>query len=96
MPNLFLRLPLLWSQRVLKVQIADYHYISPFLLFLFWFKFFLSLFHTSPLPFPSMAKPPISFPSFSNFAKVSSPFLQRVVCSFTEFSRKSEEKNEEI
>ena len=53
-------------------------------------------FHTSPLPFPSMAKPPVSFPSFSNFAKVSSPFLQRAVCSLTEFSKKSKEQDEEI
>ena len=47
---------------------------------------------SSPSPFPSMVKPPVSLPSFSHFAKVSSPFLQRVVCSFTESSKKSNEQ----
>ena len=37
-----------------------------------------------------MVKPPVSFPSFSNFAKVSSPFLQHALCSFVESSKKSE------
>ena len=95
MPNLFLRPPLLRSQRVLKVRIAHYHYISPFLLFLFWFNSFLPLFHTSHLLFPSMAKPPVSFRSFSNFAKVSSSFLQYAMCSFIESSKKSEGQEEE-
>ena len=38
---------------------------------------------------------PVSFPSFSNFAKISSPFLQRAMCSFTESSEKSEGQEEE-
>ena len=38
----------------------------------------------------------VSLPSFSHFAKVSSPFLQRAVCSFTESSKKSEEQEEGV
>ena len=64
---------------------------SPLLCFLS-FPFFIQ---ASPLPFPSMAKPLVSLRSLSHFAKVSSPFLQRAVCSFTESSRKSKEQEEE-
>ncbi|KAL0003623.1 hypothetical protein SO802_011184 [Lithocarpus litseifolius] len=39
--------------------------------------------------------PSISLPSFSHFAKVSSPFLHITACSFTESSKKSEEREEE-
>ena len=42
-----------------------------------------------------MAKPSVSLPSFSHFAKVSSPFLQCAVCSYIESSKKSEEQEEE-
>ena len=42
-----------------------------------------------------MAKHPVSFPSFSHFAKVSSPFLQCVVRSFTESSKKSKGQEKE-
>ena len=61
---------------------------------LIWFLFF-PLSYALPLSFPSMAKPLVSLPSFSHFSKVSSRFLQRVVCSFTESSKKSEEQEEE-
>ena len=42
-----------------------------------------------------MAKPPVSLPSFSHFAEVSSPFLQLAMCSFSGSSKKSEEQEEE-
>ena len=64
---------------------------SPLLCFLS-FPFFSQ---ASPLPFPSMEKPLVSLRSLSHFAKVSSPFLQRALCSFTESSRKSKEQEEE-
>ena len=48
-----------------------------------------------PLSFLPMVKPLVSLPSFSHFAKVSSPFLQRAVCSVTGFSKQSEEQEEE-
>ena len=48
-----------------------------------------------PLPFLPMTKPPLPFPSFSHFAKVSSPFLQRAACSLTETTKKSKEQEEE-
>ena len=66
---------------------------SPSLYFPF-LLFYLSLPY-SPLPFPSMEKPSVSFLSFSNFVKIFSPFLQHVVCSFTESSRKSEGQEKE-
>ena len=62
---------------------------SPLLCFLSFPPFYASL-----LPFPSMVKSPVSLPSFSHFAKDSSPFLQRAVCSFTESSKKLEEQEE--
>ena len=49
--------------------------------FLLCFLFFLS-FYAFPLSFSSMAKPLASLPSFSRFAKVSSPFLQLAMCPF--------------
>ena len=55
-----------------------------------------SFFILLPFPIPSMAKPPVLFPSFSHFAKVSSPFLQCVAYSFTESSKKSEGQEEEV
>ena len=64
---------------------------SPLLCFLL-FPLFLMLFLCL---FLSMAKPPVSLPSFSHFAKVSSHFLQHVVCSFAESSKKSKEQEEE-
>ena len=54
----------------------------------------LLIFPTSPLPFHSMAMPRVSLPSFSNFVKVSSPFFQHAMCSFTESSRKSKGQEE--
>ena len=42
-----------------------------------------------------MAKPPVSLPSFSHFAKVSLPFLPLAMCSFSGSSKKSEEQEEE-
>ena len=42
-----------------------------------------------------MVKPPMSLPSFSHFAKVFSPFLQRAMCSFTGSPKKLEEQEEE-
>ena len=45
-----------------------------------------------PSPFLPMAKPLVSFPSFSHFAKVSSTFLQRAACSLTESTKKQEEE----
>ena len=60
----------------------------------FPFSFFLSfptLFSFSS----SMAKPPVSLPSFSHFATGSSPFLQLALCHFPESSRKSEDQEEE-
>jgi len=42
-----------------------------------------------------MAKPPASLLSFSHFTTGSSPFLQLALCPFPEFSRKSEEQEEE-
>ena len=65
---------------------------SSLLCFFFFFFFF---FNALPLPLPSMAKLPVSLPSFSYFAKVSSPFLQRVVCSLAESSKKSKEREDE-
>ena len=62
--------------------------------FLLWFLFFPS-FYALPLSSSSMAKPPVSLPSFSHFAKVSSPFLQLAMCPFLESSKKPEEQEEE-
>ena len=73
--------------------IVHYHHTSP--LPFFFSSNLSSLFHISPLPFPFMAKPSVSFPSFSNFAKVSSSFLQRALCSFAESFGKSEGQEEE-
>ena len=42
-----------------------------------------------------MEKPLVSLRSLSHFAKVSSPFLQRALCSFIKSSRKSKEQEEE-
>ena len=85
MLDLPLRLLLLWNQRVLKVRVVFFLLCS----------LLLPPFCAFPLPFPPMAKPPISFPSFKYFAKVSSPFLQHAVCSFIESSKKSEGQKEE-
>ena len=62
--------------------------------FLLYFLFFPS-FYAFPLSFSSMAKPPVSLPSFSRFAKVSPPFLQLAMCPFSESSKKPEEQKEE-
>ena len=59
------------------------------------FLFFLS-FYAIPLSSSSMAKPPASLPSFSRYAKVSSPFLQLAMCPFSESSKKLEEQEEEV
>ena len=58
------------------------------------FLFFLS-FYALPLSSSSMAKSPRSLPSFSRYAKVSSPFLQLATCPFLESSKKPEEQEEE-
>ena len=59
------------------------------------FLFFLS-FYAIPLSSSSMAKPPASLPSFSRYAKVSSPFLQLAMCPFSKSSKKPEEQEEEV
>ena len=64
--------------------------LSPSSLFFYFF-----IFYALPLPLPSMAKLPVSVPPFNHFAKVSSPFLQRVVCSLIESSKRLEEQEEE-
>ena len=53
---------------------------SSLLCFLFFFLFFC---YALPLSTSSMAKPPASLPSFSRYAKVSSPFLQLAMCPFS-------------
>ena len=58
-----------------------------FLLCFLFFPFFYAL----PLSSSSMAKPPMSLPSFSHFAKVSSPFLQLAMCIFSKFFKKPKE-----
>ena len=63
-------------------------------------SFFLVQLFPPSLPYFSPAftfygEAPVTFPSFSNFAKVSSPFLQRAMYSFTESSRKSKGQEEE-
>ena len=62
---------------------------------LFFFIFYFIFFYALPLPLSSMAKLLVSVPPFNHFAKVSSPFLQRVVCSLTESSKRLEEQEEE-
>ena len=42
-----------------------------------------------------MGKPSASLPSFSNFAKIFSPFFQRALCFFIEFSERSEGQDDE-
>ena len=59
------------------------------------FLFFL-YFYALPLSSSSMAKPPVSLPSFSRYAKVSSPFLQLAMCPFSKSSKKLEEQEEEV
>ena len=88
MLNLPLRPFLPWSQRVPKVHVVHPYCTSPSSFFIF---FFILL----PFPFPSMANHPVSFSSFSHFAKVSSPFPKRAMCSFIESSKKSEGQEKE-
>ena len=58
--------------------------LSLFLLLFFWFN------HEKSISVPSllfgliMRKLSLSLPSFGDFAKISPPFLQRVLCSSTE------------
>ena len=95
MLNMFLRSPLLWNQMVLKVRIVYHRYTSPPpppLFFFFIFPPFLPYFS---LAFSFYGKAPGIFPSFNNFAKVSSHFLQHTVQSFTKSSEKSEGQEEE-
>ena len=96
MLNMFLRSPPLWSQMVLKVRIAYHRYTSPrppsFFFFFLIFPPFLPYFS---LAFSFYGKAPGIFPSFNNFAKVSSHFLQHTVQSFTKSSEKSEGQEEE-
>ena len=60
------------------------------------FLFFLFFFYAPPLSSSSMAKPPTSLPSFSHYAKVSSPFFQLAMCPFSESFKKLEEQEEEV
>ena len=66
---------------------------SSLLCFLFFLLFFLCL---SPLSSSSIAKPSASLPSFSRYAKVSSPFLQLTMFPFSESSKKLKEQEEEV
>ena len=79
-----------------KVRIAYHHYTSPrppsFFFFFLIFPPFLPYFS---LAFSFYGKAPGIFPSFNNFAKVSSHFLQHTVQSFTKSSEKSEGQEEE-
>ena len=43
-----------------------------------------------------MCSSDLSLPSFSRYAKVSSPFLQLAMCPFLESSKKPEEQEEEV
>ena len=66
---------------------VDQSYCVPFSFFFFYASFLPSSF--------VIAKPPVSLPSFSHFAEVSSPFLQLAMCSFSRSSKKSKEQEEE-
>ena len=56
------------------------------------FSFLPFFFYALPLSSSSMAKPPASLPSFSRYAKISSPFLQLAMCPFSESSKNQRSK----
>ena len=90
MPNLPLKLILPRSQKSLKLCVAVVDVFFPFLnpyLLPFSFPFSLLLFY--------MGQSSESLPSFSNFAKISSPFFQRVLCSLTVSSEGSKGQEDE-
>ena len=64
------------------------YYVSFFFFFFFnIYPSFVPFFHGEALA---------SLPSFSRYAKVSSPFLQLAMCPFSESSKKPEEQHEEV
>ena len=96
MPNLPLKLPLPCSQKLLKMCIACYCCLSPFLVHIFPFSFLLPcLFSFFIFFFFFMGKPSASLLSFSNFAKISLPFFQHALSSFTESSERLERQEDE-
>ena len=77
------------------MHIAHHRYTSSFLIFFFLVHIFPLFLPYFSLAFSFYGKAPGIFPSFNNFAKVSSHFLQHTVQSFTESSEKSEGQEEE-
>ena len=71
---------------------AHHHHSSPLLVHIFPFSLPILL----SVSFFFIAKPPVSLPSFSNFAKLSSPFFERALCPFIESFKRSKGWGEEL